>query len=907
MKRTEQKLLQLLIGVAAAWISVKTTALAQPTLAWVRAGTTGSSCTGRALTVDSAGNVLVGGRFYGNVDFGGTNFSAYNGSPEDGFVAKYDPDGRLLWATRMGGPNNDQVTGLAVDAGGHALVTGFFNGTAYFDSTNLAAAFSHETFVAKYNPNGTLAWVVRCGGNGPAAWGGVAADAAGNVLVTGSLNGAGTFGQTNFNGAGAYDAFVTKLTPDGAFVWARAFGGRGYTYGRAIAAEANGSIVIAGSMNDTVMIGEQCLFSRGGEDVFTLRLDADGYPLWARRSGGTGNDSGFAVGLDSAGNTYVGGVFSGIAQFETTNLISQGGGDPLVIKYDREGREGWVSSLAGNNDDIIFGLAVDSVGSVHIAGYFSSSPFTIGETNLFWNGSYEAFATKFDTEGHPLWALKIGANNHDYGYAVALDATGNLHWAGQFGGNVALGNTNINNPSSEGLFVSRWNRDLPVITAQPESVVVMEGASLALSVTATGTGPLAFQWTRDGTAVPGATNSLLLLPNIATGDAGSYRAVVRNYEGTATSAVATVTVFTLAEGVDEPGLAWTSGGHAPWLNQTNFSFDGIDALRSGLITNSQQSWLQTDIRGPARVSFQWRISSENGYDFLRFAINGAEVTNTSGKVEWKPQSFLLAPGLNALRWTYAKDESESVGQDAGWVDAVTVVYAPTVLTGPISQVVTAGMSAAFAVTLGGTPPFQFQWWRNGVPLANATNQTLTLANIGPGNAGNYHVTITNSGGGTTSPTAQLTVRVPPAITSQPASQTVAPGGAVSLSVVAGGGGPFSYQWRRHGMDVHGATSATLSLTNVQAENAGTYTVLITSANGSTESFPALVSVTGLVMRPTIFVAGAVGHMYRIEFADMLAPSNWMTLTNFILPSNPYHYVDFSAEGRRKRFYRVVPE
>jgi hypothetical protein len=374
-----------------------------------------------------------------------------------------------------------------------------------------------------------------------------------------------------------------------------------------------------------------------------------------------------------------------------------------------------------------------------------------------------------------------------------------------------------------------------------------------------------------------------------------------------TSAVATITVYTLAEGADADGLQWTSGGHVPWFNQTNVTFDGVDALRSGAITNSQQSWLQTEVRGTARVSFQWRISSENGYDFLRFTVNGVEVTNTSGKIDWKPLSFLLGPGVSVLQWIYAKDESESVGLDAGWVDAVSVVYAPSILAGPVSQVVTAGMTAEFGVVLSGTPPIQFQWERNGVALASATNQTLVLPNAGPGEAGQYVLTASNSAGTVTSAPVQLTVRVPPAITSQPASQTVGLGGSVTLSVTGSGGGGLAYQWRFNGTDIPGATEGTLVLTNLQMEMAGAYSVLVSSVNGNTLSEPALVNLTGLVMRPTVFIAGVVGRTYRIEFAYALAPSNWMPLTNLVLPSNPYHYVDFSAEGQRKRFYRVLSE
>lgn len=889
------------------WLSIVTAGQAQPSLSWVRTGTTSWSCVGRALAVDEAGNVWTAGRFYGTADFGGTNVTAFNFSPTDAFLAKYSRDGQLLWVTRAGGGSTDEATGLAVDSDGNAYVSGFYNGTAYFDPTNITATTSHETFVAKYTPNGALLWVVRCAGNGPANWGGVAVDGAGNAYVTGSLNGAGVFGSTNVSSAGVYDAFVTKLTPEGQFLWVRTFGGRGYTYGRAIAVDPAGGISIAGAFNDTAMAGDHCLLSHGNEDLFVIRLDANGDTRWARNAGSTSNDGANSVGIDGSGNTYVGGYFNGSVTFDTGVLNSQGGNEGLMMKFDPDGRELWVRGLIGNSDDVITSLALDREGNAHVSGYFISSPLSFGGTNVSTLGGYDAFAAKFAQDGGMLWALRLGGGSHDFGHALALDLSGNVHLAGQFAYNMTVGDTNVTNPSSEGLYVARWNRDLPGFTTQPASAVVMEGTPLTLTAGVIGTGPFSYQWTGPGVTALNATNGPSLTLTGSTQQAGDYRLIVRNYEGFATSQVATVTVYTLAEGVDEAGLAWSSGGNLPWFNQTGVSFDGVDSLRSGVITNAQQSWLQTEVRGPARVSFRWRISSENGYDFLRFAINGTEVTNTSGKIEWKSVSVLLGTGLSTLRWTYTKDESESVGQDAGWVDTVSVVYAPAFEAGPISLVVTTGMTAEFSSVLGGTPPFSYQWQHDGNTLPNATNATLSLFGVGPGEAGNYVLVASNAAGAVTSAPAVLTVRVPPAITTQPTGQTVGLGSGVILRVVGSGPGPLTYQWRLNGVDIAGATQSTLSIPSLELGMAGAYTVMVSSPGGSSLSAPAVINVAGLVMRPVVYVAGVVGRSYRIEYANTLAPSTWVTLTSFALPSTPFHFVDFSAEGQPHRFYRVIAE
>ncbi len=895
-------------GIVAVLLAGVLSAAAQPTFSWVRAGITGSHCNGQAVAVDEAGNSWVAGRMYGTVDFGTTNFASYGGT-WDGFLARYSSSGSLLWVRSAGGYSTDEAQAIAIDSSGSAYVHGFYNGTAYFDSTNLNAVTGNEGFVAKYDTNGTVVWAIRCGGGGPATWAGVAVDAQQNIYASGTFNGQGTFGNTNISSVGGYNPFVMKLNPSGEMIWVRTFGGRGHSYGRALAADAAGNVVLTGGFTDTLMFGERCLFSRGGEDIFLVKLDTNGGVLWTQSTGDGNQESSYAAAFDPAGNVYVGGSFNSSVNFGITNLISQGGQDCFLAKYDLNGSVIWALSFPGNSDDAINSLAIDRWGSVHVAGQSHSSPLQAGSTNLPHYGGYDVFAAKLTPEGATLWAsrLGMGGGNHEYGYGLGLDPSGNIHITGQFSYGFPIGNTNLYNPSGGGMFIAKFTRDLPFITTQPVPAIVMERAALAISVTATGTGPFRYQWSRDGVNLHDATNATLSFSFIATNQAGRYRVEVSNYEGAVPSDIAMVSVLTIGAAADTTDLVWSSGGNAIWINQTEVTHDGVDAMRSGAITNAQQTWMQTEVTGPARLTFQWKISCENGYDFLRFSINGVEVTNASGKVDWKPVSLLLAPGTNTLRWSYTKDDSESVGQDAGWVDQISVIYAPEILAGPISQVVTAGMNATFAATVGGTPPFQYNWRHNGNIIAGATNAALTVSNVTPAEEGSYGVTVFNPGGVASSIAANLTVLVPPPITSLTNRLTVGLGESVTLSVIGARSGELTYQWRFNDVEIPGATLATLSLANLQPGDAGLYVVIVSSPSGGAISQSSHVTVATLAMRPTILVAGALGQAYRIEYAEWLAPTNWVALTNFVLPYSPFHHVDFTAEGHSKRFYRVVSE
>src|SRR5206468_3437980 len=111
-----------------------------------------------------------------------------------------------------------------------------------------------------------------------------------------------------------------------------------------------------------------------------------------------------------------------------------------------------------------------------------------------------------------------------------------------------------------------------------------------------------------------------------------------------------------------------------WFGQTNVTHDGVDAAQSGAIGDSQQSWVETTVAGPGTLNFWWKISSEFGYDFLSFLINGVEQSGkVSGEVDWQQKTVDLPPRNQTLRWQYSKDSNGAVGQDVAWLDQVSFV------------------------------------------------------------------------------------------------------------------------------------------------------------------------------------------------------------------------------------------
>jgi hypothetical protein len=128
-------------------------------------------------------------------------------------------------------------------------------------------------------------------------------------------------------------------------------------------------------------------------------------------------------------------------------------------------------------------------------------------------------------------------------------------------------------------------------------------------------------------------------------------------------------------------LTFTTGGDANWYEQTSVKKVGESAMRSGSITDSQETWLQTTVTGAGMVEFWWKVSSESGYDLLEVLVDGDENARISGTDDWARKSVVVVgEGEHAVKWIYSKDSSESDGTDCGWLDAVSWTPVPESMT-----------------------------------------------------------------------------------------------------------------------------------------------------------------------------------------------------------------------------------
>ena len=644
----------------------------------------------------------------------------------DAFIVKLNADGTALdYATYLGGEGSDSGRAIAVGDAGTAYVTGDtgsenFPVTAGAAYTNYAGGADPtmgrggDAFVVKLNATGSaLDYATLLGGEYSDSGQCIALDDTGNAYVTGytySCNFPVTAGAAHSNcsnpnnGGYSSDAFVAKLNSEGsALDYATYLGGGSGDSGQSIAVDSGGHAYITGSTYSSdfpTTPGARFSSLAGGSDVFVAKLNAWGSALdYATYLGGGlgpepySGDYGRGIAVDDAGSAYVTGytysndfpVTPGAAYPSLAGMT-----DAFVVKLNATGTAleyatylGGSYGGTGPGVDYGQGIAVDARGLVYVTGTTESSSFPVRYAPYAdWAGGSDAFLAVLAPDGGGLvYGSFLGGSNYDYGYGVALDNAGNAYVTGS--------STSSDFPTTAGAFDTDNNSDAFV------AKFAIDGRLLLVNRTGGG-GGLISSTQPDGTIDCGPTCSAIHPTNTIVRLLAATQPV-STFAGwggdCAASGVALTCNLTLATdrtvsanfvprtddiGISQvldldqslPGIDWYQAGSAPWFAQDRVTHDGVDAAQSGAIGDNQSSELEATVTGPAYLSFWWKVSSEQNWDYLRFFLDGVEKGAISGERDWT-QVFVYVPaGAHTLTWAYEKDETGRGGQDAGWLDGV---------------------------------------------------------------------------------------------------------------------------------------------------------------------------------------------------------------------------------------------
>ncbi len=447
---------------------------------------------GQHITYDASGNLYIIGNFLGKADFdpGPKTFFLQSSCPcdesdaviPDVFFAKYNKNGALVWAKKVGGSGYDYGKGIGADSAGNVYITGSFESTADFDPgpavKNLISSGGKDIYLAKYTANGDYVWAEKIGGIGFDESNALSVSSSGTVTITGYFGYVVDFDPSSninsFDAGGSSDPFFARYNTNGGLVWAKDIGGSGESSAQNLFVDAAGSIYITGGFFGTsdfnIGTGVFNLTGTSAKDAFYAKYNSAGDFVWAVSVGGAGDQTGLGITADKSGNVYATGYFVGTVDFNpgsgVFNLTSSNGFfNAYLLKLNSDGVFAWANNIGGSADDIGFSLALDTQQNIYAAGYFNGTA-SFGTGNFLTSaGSTDIFIAVYKPSGTLLTSMREGGATDDWASSIAVDAKGFIYLTGYYTGNAQF---NIN--GSVITLTSAGNADVYILKAKRTSL-----------------------------------------------------------------------------------------------------------------------------------------------------------------------------------------------------------------------------------------------------------------------------------------------------------------------------------------------------------------------------------------------------------------------------------------------------
>ena len=443
--------------------------LASDRWSWAtRAGSTARD-RGNKVVIDALGNSYIAGSYVGTVAFGSTTLTSASSTASDAFIAKYDSNGNALWARSAGGIGEDEAASLVLDdANGRIYITGVYNNTATFGSTNLTVVNRKDGFIAAMTTSGAWQWAKSFGGTGSDEGFDIVQGASSNLFVTGYCGAATRFGTLTVPNFGGFDIFLASYTTAGLPVWAKSFGGSGTDNGLGLATNVGlgfSGVAITGFFNGTINFGGASLTSAGGTDIFLAGLLETGTLVGVRREGGTGDDAGTAIEVgdpDAPLNpnyTYITGYFSNSMSIGTGfNITAVGDKDVFIAGYDPLGQAQMIYSFGNTGDDRANDIALTDAG-IYLTGYYSTF-FNVGNIQFGNRGGRDIFATKHGLDGTMKFAANAGSNSEDFGRGIDVSSNGTIYATGYYVNKAYFGDIILDRFNNGDFFLGKFAQQI---------------------------------------------------------------------------------------------------------------------------------------------------------------------------------------------------------------------------------------------------------------------------------------------------------------------------------------------------------------------------------------------------------------------------------------------------------------
>jgi hypothetical protein len=395
----------------------------------------------RSLTVDGDGNTIIAGVFTGIVDFGGGLRAT---ETNDGFVAKYDPEGTYLFDRVIDGNGGDDILhDVAVNAAGEIVAVGNFTQSFELDGFELMAPAPGiaTAMVVRLEPGGGTLGAFTPGVPDQGAIE-VALSPAGRIYVAGTYGGGFSYCGAVVQNAGGRDVFLGAFETSGACTAFRTLGGDAFDQPNDLVADGSGAVVMVGGTSSTeIGLASTMHVGQGGTDGFVVGFEGGELePRWAGTVGTRGEDSIVGVALDGR-DVLVAGSYSGTCLIGGLRLAPPvGGPDGFIARLTIEGQGVWGATFGGTGFDEIRGIASDADKNLVLSGVSDGTTVDFGGGALTGGGDLDLVVAKLTAGGAHVWSARYGtSDSQSTPGAHALAPDGRLVIGASFRGTIPMG------------------------------------------------------------------------------------------------------------------------------------------------------------------------------------------------------------------------------------------------------------------------------------------------------------------------------------------------------------------------------------------------------------------------------------------------------------------------------------
>ncbi|MEM0999545.1 MAG: T9SS type A sorting domain-containing protein [Bacteroidota bacterium] len=417
---------------------------------WAVPGTSTSDIGGMKVVTATNQDYVVAGIFTGSANFSGTTVTG--SANESIFVCRYDSSGALQWATAFSNSEDLELGGIAAGSNNEVYLAGTFEENLSLGSTLLTNIDDENGFLARLDGSGNVVWALNIESSEEGSVSAVGVNGAGTVAIAGNFEDDLVLGSTTITSAAEEAIYVAAFDGSGNLQWTGQAESDDEATVFDLAPAGSSDWVMTGLFEDALTAGSTTLPNASGSDLFLIQFNNTGTVSWAEGIGGTSDVAGLGVTADGSGNVFVAGGFDGTADFSPV-LTTGGGADAFLARYNNQGNVQWVSQFSSSADVNALGIHRAANNRILVTGSIGATA-TFDTVSVSNNSGQDLFIVAYNPSGSALFGKGAGGTSVT-GFDVTSDAFDHPVVTGSFQTTAFFDNLTVNGVGGEDFVLAK--------------------------------------------------------------------------------------------------------------------------------------------------------------------------------------------------------------------------------------------------------------------------------------------------------------------------------------------------------------------------------------------------------------------------------------------------------------------